>query len=73
MSDGQSSESVWMGIPEEIEVVIRFPDQISGPPVGCRSAMKTVVMLRTMTDVQTGKCPFYESERQILEASGGTC
>ncbi len=39
---------------EEIDVEIPFPDQISGPPVGWRSARKRVAIFRAITDVHTG-------------------
>ena len=40
MSRGHPSSSVGMGIRLERLVVIWFPNQISGPPVGCRSAAR---------------------------------
>ncbi len=39
---------------EEMEVEIWLPDQISGPPVGWRSAKSRVAMLRAITDVHVG-------------------
>ena len=48
---GQPSSSSWMRMSEEMDVAIRFPDQISGPPVGWRSAMSRVDMFRANTDL----------------------
>ena len=39
---------------EEMDVEIWFPDQISGPPVGWKSAKSWVAMLLAITDVQIG-------------------
>ncbi len=47
--------SLWIEILAEIEVKIWLPDQISSPPVGWRSAMRRVAMLRAITDRQRGK------------------
>ncbi len=43
-----------MGMREEMDVEIRFPDQMSGPPVGWRSARSRVAMFRSITDLLTG-------------------
>ncbi len=43
-----------MGMSEEMDVEIWFPDQISGPPVGWRSAMSMVAMFRANTDLHAG-------------------
>jgi hypothetical protein len=51
---GHPSSSSWMGLSEEMDVEIRFPDQISGPPVGWRSARSRVAMLRAITDLHPG-------------------
>jgi hypothetical protein len=51
---GHPSSSKWIGISEEMEVEIWFPDQISGLPVGWRSAKSRVAMLRAITDLQAG-------------------
>ena len=51
---GQPSSSSWVGMSDEMDVEIPFPDQISGPPMGWRSARRRVAMLRAMTDVHTG-------------------
>ena len=39
-----------------IDVEIWFPDQISGPPVGWRSAKSRVAMLRAKTELHAGVC-----------------
>jgi len=51
---GQPSSSIWMGMSEEIDVEIRFPYQISGPPVRWRSAISRVAMLRAITCLHAG-------------------
>ena len=51
---GHPSSSNWIGMSEEMDVEIWFPDQISGPPVGWRSARSRVAMLRAITDLQAG-------------------
>ncbi len=55
---GQPSSSVVIGMALVSAIEIRFPDQISGPPRGCRSAVICVVMLRAMMRGQTGAPPF---------------
>jgi hypothetical protein len=57
---GQPSSSVVMGVEEVREADISFPDHISGPPRGCRSAVRRVAMLRAMTDGQSGLPPRWE-------------
>ncbi len=39
---------------EEMDVEIWFPDQISGPPMGWRSAMSMVAMFRAVADLHAG-------------------
>ena len=51
---GQPSSSSWMGMSDDIDVEIWFPDQISGPPVGWRSAKSRVAMLRAKADSHAG-------------------
>ena len=51
---GHPSSSILMGMSEEMDVEIRFPDQISGSPVGWRSARSRVAMLRAKTDLHAG-------------------
>jgi hypothetical protein len=51
-----------MGIQEEIEVVIRLPDHISGPPVGWRSVTKRVAMLRAIMDGHMVELHFWEGK-----------
>ncbi len=43
-----------MGMSDDIDVKILFPDQISGPPVGWRSAKSKVAMLRAKTELHAG-------------------
>ena len=43
-----------MGMSEEMDIEIWFPDQISGPPVGWKSAMSRVAMFRAITDLHAG-------------------
>ena len=57
---GQPSSSVVMGIVEVREKEISFPDHISGPPRGWRSAVRRVAILRAITDGQRGLPPRYE-------------
>ncbi len=47
---GQPSSSVVIGIEEVSEEDISFPDHISGPPSGWRSAVSSVAMLRAMNE-----------------------
>jgi len=51
---GHSSSSKWIGISEEMDLEIWFPDQVSGPPVGWRSSKSRVAILRAITDLQAG-------------------
>jgi hypothetical protein len=44
-----------MGIRVERLVEIWFPDQISGPPVGCRSAARRVAIFLAMIEEQSGE------------------
>ncbi len=39
---------------EEIDAETLFPDQISGPPVGWRSARSRVAIFRAITELHTG-------------------
>ncbi len=39
---------------EAMDVEIRLPDHISGPPVGWRSARSRVAMFRAITDLHAG-------------------
>jgi hypothetical protein len=57
---GQPSSSVVMGIEEVREEDISFPDHISGPSRGWRSAVRRVAMLRAITDGQSGLPPRWE-------------
>jgi len=57
---GQTSLSVIMGIEEVSEEEISFPDHISGPPSGWRSAVRSVAMLRAMTEEHRGFPPRWE-------------
>jgi hypothetical protein len=43
-----------VGIREVMVVEIRFPDHISGPPKGWRSARSREAMFRAMMDLQAG-------------------
>ncbi len=43
-----------MGISEAMDVEIRLPDHISGPPVGRRYARSRGAMFRAMTDLHAG-------------------
>ena len=54
MTVGQPSLSVIIGIEEVSEEEISFPDHISGPPSGRRSAVRSVAMLRAMTEGHRG-------------------
>ncbi len=55
MSSEHPFSPVWMGTQAEREAEICFPDKISGPPVGWRSAVKRVAMfLDTMEDHSGG-------------------
>ena len=56
---GQPSSSVVIGMALVSAVEIGFPDQISGPPRGCRSAAMSVAMLRAMIEGQSGVPPFW--------------
>ena len=66
---GQPSSSVVMGIEVVREEDISFPDHISGPPRGWRSAVRRVAMLRAMTDGQSGLPPRWEWKA----SSNGQC
>jgi hypothetical protein len=54
---GQPFSSVVMGIVEVREKEISFPDHISGPPRGWRSAVRRVAILRAIADRQRGLPP----------------
>ncbi len=49
-----------MGIKEVSEEDISFPGHISGPPRGWRSAVRSVTMLREITEGQKGLPPRWE-------------
>ena len=49
---GQPSSSVVIGIEEVRDREISFPDHISGPPRGWRSAVRRVAILRAIADGQ---------------------
>ena len=51
---GQPSSSIVIGMAFVSAIEIGFPDQISGPPRGCKSAAISVAMLRAMMDGQSG-------------------
>ncbi len=51
---GQPSTSSWMGMSDVMDAEIWFPYQISGPPVGWRSAKSIVAMLRAKTELHAG-------------------
>jgi hypothetical protein len=75
VSKGHPSSSVWMGIRVERLVEIWFPDPISGPLVGCRSAIKRVAIFLVTKEGQSGHPLLREWKAnakgwcQILEAS----
>jgi hypothetical protein len=50
---GQPSLSVVIGMALVSAIDIRFPDHISGPPRGCRSASISVAMLRAIMEGQS--------------------
>jgi hypothetical protein len=58
-----------MGIRVERLVEIWFPDQISGPPVGCRSAVKIVAIFLATIEGQSGDPPL----REWKASSKGQC
>ena len=51
---GQPSSSVVVVMTFVSAIDIGFPDQISGPPRGCRSVAISVSMLRAMMEGQSG-------------------
>ena len=57
MGVGQPSSSVVIGIEEDKVEDISFPDHISGPPRGWRSAVRRVAMLRAIMEGQRGRSP----------------
>jgi hypothetical protein len=57
MGVGHPSASVVMGMADERMVDIWLPDQISGPPRGCRSSAMSVAMVRAMMEGQSGLPP----------------
>ena len=59
-----------MGMREEIDAEMLFPDQISGPPVGWRSARSKVAMFRAIIDLHTG-VRFLSVWKQVAWASVG--
>ncbi len=54
MSKGHPSSSVCMRIWVEKLVEIWFLDRISGPPVGCRSAVRRVAIFIAIIEGQSG-------------------
>ncbi len=54
---GQPSSSVVIGMAFVSAIEIGFPDQISGPPRGCRSAAIIVAIERAMMERQSGVPP----------------
>ena len=58
LCDGHPFESVLIGILDVMGEEIRLPNQISGPPVGWRSALRSVAIFLAMTDVHIGVWPF---------------
>ncbi len=56
----QPSSSVVIGIEEDRVEDISFPDHISGPPRGWRSAVRRVAMLWAITEGQRGRPPRWE-------------
>jgi hypothetical protein len=54
---GQPSSSVVIGMSLSSAIDIGFPDQISGPPKGYKSAAISVAMLRAMMEGQIGVPP----------------
>jgi hypothetical protein len=66
---GHPSSSVWTGIREERLVEIWFPDQISGPPEGWRSAIRRVAMFLAIIEGNVGD-PFF---REWKASSIGQC
>jgi hypothetical protein len=65
----QPSSSVVMGIEEASEKEISFPDHISGPPRGWRSAVRRVAILQAISDGQRGLPPRCEWKA----SSNGQC
>jgi hypothetical protein len=49
-----------MGIREEMEMAICLPDQMSGAPLGWRTAMRRVAIFWLITDGLMGRRPFLE-------------
>ncbi len=66
---GHSSSSVMIGIEEDRVEDIPFPDHISGPPRGLRSAVRRVAILRAITEGQRGRPPRWEWKA----SSNGQC
>ncbi len=66
---GQPSSPVVIGIEEVRDREISFPDHISGPPRGWRSAARRVAILRAITDGQRGLPPRCEWKA----SSNGPC
>jgi len=54
MFRGHPSSSVCMGIWVERLVEMWFPDRISGPPVGCKSTVRMVVIFLAIIEGQSG-------------------
>ena len=66
-----------MGICDEIEMDIWFPDQIAWPPTGWRSAINRLAMLRATTEEHMGGGPRWEWKviprgqcRNLVDARG---
>jgi hypothetical protein len=66
---GHPSSSVVIGIEVDRVEDISFPDHISGPPSGWRSAVRRVAMLRAITEGQRGRPPRWEWKA----SSNGQC
>ena len=66
---GHPSSSVVIGIEEDKVEDISFPDHISGPPRGWRSAVRRLTMLRAITEGQRGRPPQLEWKT----SSNGQC
>ena len=59
MGLGQPSPSVVIEMALASAVDIGFPDHISGPPRGCKSATMSVAMFRAMMEGHIGVPPFW--------------
>ncbi len=59
LGDEQPSSSVVMGMSFVSAIEMRVPDQISGPPRGCKSVVCSVAMSRAMIEGQSGVPPLW--------------